>query len=56
MAVVPTAIVIGAGLSGIGVAARLAARGFEVRVLERLAAPGGRCGRLESGGGCDSVL
>ena len=46
----PTAIVIGAGLSGIGVAARLAARGFRVTVLERLSAPGGRCGRLVSGG------
>jgi phytoene desaturase len=42
----PTALVIGAGLGGIAVAARLARRGFAVTVLEKNAEPGGRCSRL----------
>jgi phytoene desaturase len=42
----PTALVIGAGLGGIATAARLARNGYQVAVLEKNAAPGGRCGRL----------
>lgn len=37
-----TAIVIGAGFSGISAAATLAAKGWEVKVLEKHAVPGGR--------------
>jgi phytoene desaturase len=39
-------VVIGAGLGGIATAARLARYGFAVTVLEKNAAPGGRCGQL----------
>lgn len=46
----PTAIVIGSGIGGIALAARLAARGFIVTVLEKTADPGGRCGRLVKDG------
>jgi phytoene desaturase len=42
----PTALVIGAGLGGIATAARLAGAGFQVRVLEKNGAPGGRCSQL----------
>ena len=42
----PTAIIVGAGLGGIATAARLARSGYEVTVLEKNDAPGGRCGRL----------
>ncbi len=42
----PTALVIGAGLGGIAVAARLARQGFAVTVLEKNATPGGRCSQL----------
>jgi phytoene desaturase len=42
----PTALVIGAGLGGIATAARLARAGFQVKVLEKQEAPGGRCSQL----------
>ena len=42
----PTALIIGAGLGGIATAARLARNGYDVTVLEKNAAPGGRCNRL----------
>jgi phytoene dehydrogenase-like protein len=42
----PTALVIGAGLGGIATAARLTRAGFNVRVLEKQEAPGGRCSQL----------
>lgn len=38
----PDAVVIGSGFGGLAAAIRLGARGFRVRVLERLDAPGGR--------------
>jgi phytoene desaturase len=38
----PSAIVIGAGFGGLAAAIRLGARGYDVTVLERLDAPGGR--------------
>jgi phytoene desaturase len=41
-----TALVIGAGIGGIAVAARLAQAGYRVTVVEKNAEPGGRCGRL----------
>ncbi|HET9494400.1 MAG TPA: phytoene desaturase family protein [Chloroflexia bacterium] len=41
-----TALVIGAGLGGIATAGRLAANGYDVTVVEKNAAPGGRCGQL----------
>jgi phytoene desaturase len=45
-----TALVIGAGIGGIAIAARLAKRGYQVTVVEKTAAPGGRCGRLVKDG------
>jgi len=38
----PRAVVIGAGLGGLAAAARLAAKGYRVTVLEKLDGPGGR--------------
>jgi phytoene desaturase (3,4-didehydrolycopene-forming) len=38
-----SAIVIGAGIAGIGAAAHLARRGMKVTVLEKNPRPGGRC-------------
>jgi phytoene desaturase len=38
----PRAVVIGAGFGGLAAAARLGARGFDVTLVERLDAPGGR--------------
>ncbi len=43
-------VVIGAGIGGIAVAARLARRGFRVTVLEKNSAPGGRTAVLEHDG------
>jgi phytoene desaturase len=39
-------IIIGAGLGGIALAARLARNGYSVTVVEKNAGPGGRCGQL----------
>ena len=38
----PTAVVIGSGFGGLAAAIRLQARGYQVTVLEKLDAPGGR--------------
>lgn len=46
MAAQQTALIIGAGIGGIALAARLARNGYAVTVLEKNAAPGGRCGQL----------
>jgi len=43
-------VVVGAGVGGLAVAVRLAARGHDVTVLERADAPGGSCGRLDLDG------
>jgi phytoene desaturase len=45
-----SAIVIGAGIGGIAAAVHLARRGFQVTVVEKNSAPGGRCGRFEHQG------
>ncbi len=39
-------LVIGAGIGGIAVAARLAQKGYKVTVIEKNECPGGRCGHL----------
>lgn len=41
-----TAVVIGAGIAGITTAIYLAQQGFTVRVYEKNAGPGGRCGQI----------
>jgi len=46
----PTALVIGAGLGGITLAARLARQGYRVTVLEKNAKPGGRCDQFTRDG------
>ncbi len=46
----PSAVVIGAGVGGIAVAARLAQRGWSVQVFEKNNAPGGRMARLQGDG------
>ncbi len=43
-------VVVGAGLAGLSCALHLAGAGFEVSVLEREKQPGGRAGRLVTGG------
>jgi phytoene desaturase len=45
-----TVVVIGAGLGGLSAAMHLAAAGRQVTVLERAAAPGGRCGLISDSG------
>jgi phytoene desaturase len=45
-----TAIIIGAGLGGIALAARLARAGYDVTVLEKTRSPGGRVALLERDG------
>ena len=45
-----SAIVIGAGLGGLAVALRLAARGWRVTVCEQTGSPGGKMNRWETGG------
>ncbi len=42
----PTVLVIGAGIGGIAVAARLARQGYQVTVVEKEATPGGRCNQI----------
>ena len=42
----PTALVIGAGIGGIATAARLAKNGYDVTVLEKESAPGGRANQI----------
>lgn len=44
------AIIIGSGIGGICTAANLAKRGYEVRIFEKNAFPGGRCGSYEKDG------
>ena len=41
-----TVIIIGAGIGGIATALYLAKKGFKVRVYEKNATPGGRCGQI----------
>jgi len=43
-------IIVGAGLGGLALAARLAHAGHDVTLLEKNSAPGGRCGTLDEGG------
>ena len=43
-------LVIGAGVGGIAVAARLARRGYDVTVLEKNSVPGGRCNQIVQDG------
>ncbi|MGI8597287.1 MAG: phytoene desaturase family protein [Thermoleophilaceae bacterium] len=43
-------VVLGAGVGGLAAGARLAALGHHVTVLEQAAAPGGKAGRVETGG------
>jgi phytoene desaturase len=45
-----TALIIGAGLGGIATAAHLARNGYQVTVIEKNPAPGGRCSQLNRDG------
>ncbi len=45
-----TALVIGAGIGGLAIAARLARSGYQVTILEKNARPGGRTSMLEKDG------
>jgi phytoene desaturase len=47
---VTSVLVIGAGVGGIAVAARMARRGYDVTVLEKNGAPGGRCNKIVQDG------
>ncbi|MBN2388927.1 MAG: phytoene desaturase [Anaerolineales bacterium] len=42
----PRALVVGAGIAGIATAARLARRGWQVKVVEKNEKSGGRCGQM----------
>jgi phytoene desaturase len=42
----PSVLVVGAGLGGIALAARLSQAGYDVTVIEKNASPGGRCGQI----------
>jgi phytoene desaturase len=44
------AVVVGAGFGGLAAACHLLGAGWDVEVVERLDAPGGRAGRIERGG------
>ena len=44
------AVVVGAGFGGLAAACHLVGSGWDVEVIERLGAPGGRAGRLERNG------
>jgi phytoene desaturase len=44
------AIVIGAGIGGLGTAIQLAKKGFKVKIYEKNSAPGGRCGIIKKDG------
>lgn len=46
----PSAIVVGAGAGGVATAARLAAAGFKVTVVEKNSFSGGRCSLIRRGG------
>ncbi|RAK94845.1 phytoene desaturase family protein [Aspergillus ibericus CBS 121593] len=46
----PTAIIVGAGVGGVAVAARLAKKGYRVTVVEKNAEIGGRCSLLHDNG------
>ncbi|QUL54612.1 phytoene desaturase [Paenibacillus tritici] len=46
----PKAVIIGAGFGGLSCAVTLAAKGWEVTVLERQPQPGGKLQRVETGG------
>lgn len=46
----PSALVIGAGIGGLAAAARLARADYQVTVLEKSAAPGGRVNKVEQAG------
>src|SRR4051794_41667360 len=46
----PRVVVVGAGLGGLAAALRLQGLGFDVTVLERQPAPGGRAARIREGG------
>ena len=44
------AVIIGAGLGGLGTGVHLARQGWDVTILERNPTPGGRMNRIEQGG------
>ncbi|PWY96190.1 phytoene desaturase [Aspergillus sclerotioniger CBS 115572] len=46
----PTAIIVGAGVGGIAIAARLSKKGYRVTVVEKNAEVGGRCSLLHDNG------
>lgn len=50
MQVKPSAVVIGAGVAGLAASIRLAIQGFEVKVFEQSAQPGGKLGHFEKNG------